>query len=208
MRTIVLDHPLAFHKLAWLRDEKTNPNFFRRLVHELGLLLAVEATRSLRTITVDVTTPLEVASCRTLAGPDPVVVPVLRAGLGLVEPFLAVLPTAKTGHLGLYRDHATLDPVPYYRNFPPRLEEREVFILDPMLATGGSASEAVRQAKEAGARHLTIVAILAAPEGLARLAADHPDLTAVVGAVDRQLNDRGYILPGLGDAGDRLFGTI
>ena len=138
---------------------------------------------------------------------DPVLVPVLRAGLGLVPPFLKLLPTAKVGHLGLYRDHDSLVPVPYYRNFPPILEERNVFVLDPMLATGGSASEAVRQLKSAGAKTITLTSVLAAPEGLERVLSDHPDLRVVVAAVDRCLNERGYILPGLGDAGDRMFGT-
>jgi uracil phosphoribosyltransferase len=133
---------------------------------------------------------------------------VLRAGLGLLPPFLQLLPTAKVGHLGLYRDHDSLVPVPYYRNFPPLLEERFVFVLDPMLATGGSASEAVRQLKAAGAKNITLCSVLAAPEGIKRLQEDHPDLRIVVAAVDRQLNEKAYILPGLGDAGDRLFGTL
>jgi uracil phosphoribosyltransferase len=134
-------------------------------------------------------------------------VPVLRAGLGLTQSFLKLLPTAKVGHLGLYRDHNTLVPVPYYRNFPPILEERQVFVLDPMLATGGSASEAVRQLKAAGAKNITLASVLAAPEGIQKVLYDHPELRVVVAAVDRCLNERGYILPGLGDAGDRMFGT-
>jgi uracil phosphoribosyltransferase len=135
-------------------------------------------------------------------------VPVLRAGLGLLPSFLQLIPTAKVGHLGLYRDHDSLVPVPYYRNFPPLLEDRAVFVLDPMLATGGSASEAVRQLKAAGARDLTLISVIAAPEGIRRLQEDHPDLRIVVAVLDRQLNDKAYILPGLGDAGDRLFGTL
>jgi len=133
---------------------------------------------------------------------------VLRAGLGLLPPFLQLLPTAKVGHLGLYRDHDSLVPVPYYRNFPPLLDQRYVFILDPMLATGGSASEAVRQLKVAGAQRITLASVLAAPEGVARLQQDHPDIRIFVAALDRELNDKAYILPGLGDAGDRLFGTL
>lgn len=207
MHTIILDHSLALHKLTLLRDRKTPVMLFRDLVSELGLILAVEATRSLPTEPVAVETPLERTEGKRISSHDPVLVPVLRAGLGLLDAFLQVLPTAKVGHLGLYRDHDSLVPVPYYRNFPPLLSHRPVFILDPMLATGGSASEAVRQLKEAGATHLTLVSVLAAPEGLQRLEADHPDLTVVVGAVDRQLNEKGYILPGLGDAGDRIFGT-
>jgi uracil phosphoribosyltransferase len=207
MSHIVLDHPLVHHKLSFLRDRKTSGSQFRQLVEELGLLLAVESTRILPTESVAIETPLERTQAKRLLPLDPVLVPVLRAGLGLVKPFLELLPTAKVGHLGLYRDHNTLVPVPYYRNFPPILEERQVFVLDPMLATGGSASEAVRQLKAAGARSITLASLLAAPEGIERVLADHPDLRVVVAAVDRCLNERGYILPGLGDAGDRMFGT-
>ena len=208
MEATVLDHPLCEHKIAILRDRKTPGILFRRVLEELGLILAVECTRHLPTEPVAVETPLERTQGRKLPTLDPVLVPVLRAGLGLLPPFLQLLPTAKVGHLGLYRDHDTLVPVPYYRNFPPLLEERYVFILDPMLATGGSASEAVRQLKVAGAKQITLVSILAAPEGIKRLNEDHPDLRIVVGALDRQLNEKAYILPGLGDAGDRLFGTL
>jgi uracil phosphoribosyltransferase len=207
MSHIVLDHPLVQHKLSFLRDRKTSGSQFRQLVEELGLLLAVEATRDLPTEPVAIETPLERTQARRLLPLDPVLVPVLRAGLGLVKPFLQLLPTAKVGHLGLYRDHNTLVPVPYYRNFPPILEERRVFVLDPMLATGGSASEAVRQLKAAGAVNITLASLLAAPEGIQRVIYDHPELRVVVATVDRCLNERGYILPGLGDAGDRMFGT-
>ncbi len=207
MTTTVLDHPLVHHKLSLIRDRKTPGSLFRALIEEVGLLLAVEATRTLPMEPVVIETPLERTESLRLRQLDPVLVPVLRAGLGLLPSFLRLLPTAKVGHLGLYRDHDSLVPVPYYRNFPPLLEARPVFVLDPMLATGGSASEAVRQLKGAGAANLALVAVLAAPEGLRRLQEDHPDLRIVVGAVDRQLNEKGYILPGLGDAGDRLFGT-
>ena len=208
MDAFVVDHPLCHHKLTLLRDVKTPGSLFRKVLEEIGLILAVESTRHLPTEPVAVETPLERTQGRRLTSLDPVLVPVLRAGLGLLPPFLQLLPTAKVGHLGLYRDHDTLVPVPYYRNFPPLLEERYVFILDPMLATGGSASEAVRQLKVAGAKQITLVSILAAPEGIKRLNEDHPDLRIVVGALDRQLNEKAYILPGLGDAGDRLFGTL
>lgn len=207
MNPLVLDHPLAHHKLTLLRDRKTPGSLFRQIVEELGLILAVECTRNLPTESVALETPMERTQGRRLPPLDPVLVPVLRAGLGLVPPFLQLLPTAKVGHLGLYRDHDTLVPVPYYRNFPPLLEERVVFLLDPMLATGGSASEALRQLKAAGAKNITQASILAAPEGLDRLQQDHPDVQIVVAAVDRSLNEKGYILPGLGDAGDRIFGT-
>jgi uracil phosphoribosyltransferase len=203
----VVDHPLLSHKLSLIRDRKTPGSLFRSLVEEAGLILATEATRLLPTESVVVETPLERTTTLRLRNLDPVLVPVLRAGLGLLPSFLKLMPTAKVGHLGLYRDHDSLVPVPYYRNFPPLLESRPVFVLDPMLATGGSASEAVRQLKTAGAVNVTLVSLLAAPEGLERLHGDHPDLHIVVGVVDRQLNDKGYILPGLGDAGDRLFGT-
>lgn len=207
MLTTVMDHPLVLHKLTLLRDRKTPMSQFRRLVEEVGLLLAAEATRTLVTEPVAVETPLERTEGRMLPQLDPVLVPVLRAGLALVNPFLQLLPTAKVGHLGLFRDHDSLVPVPYYRNFPPLLHARPVFILDPMLATGGSASEAVRQLKEAGAKDILLASVLAAPEGIERLREDHPDLKVVVAALDRQLNEKGYILPGLGDAGDRVFGT-
>ena len=207
MSYTVLDHPLVHHKLSYLRDRKTSGSQFRLLVEELGTLLAVEATKILPTEPVAIETPLERTQARRMLPLDPVLVPVLRAGLGLVKPFLELLPTAKVGHLGLYRDHNTLVPVPYYRNFPPILEERHVFVLDPMLATGGSASEAVRQLKAAGARTITLASVIAAPEGVEKVQNDHPDLRIVVAAMDRCLNERGYILPGLGDAGDRIFGT-
>lgn len=207
MNPVVLDHPLVHHKLAMLRDRKTSGFQFRQLVEEMGLILAVESTRGLDTEPVAVETPLERTHGRRLKPLDPVLVPVLRAGLGLVPPFLQIIPTAKVGHLGLYRDHDTLVPVPYYRNFPPCLEARIVFVLDPMLATGGSAVEAIQQLKSAGACRIVQVSILAAPEGLDRLAKAHPDLQIFVAAIDRELNDHGYILPGLGDAGDRIFGT-
>lgn len=208
MQILILDHPLALHKLSLLRDRRTPVILFRSLTEEIGLMLAVEATRNLVTAVVEVDTPLEKMSGHALTRLDPALVPVLRAGLGLVPSFLKLLPTAKVGHIGMYRDHATLKPVPYYRNFPPKLEARAVYVLDPMLATGGSASEAIQEVKDAGGLDITLVSVIAAPEGLARMEKDHPDLRIVVGAVDRELNERGYILPGLGDAGDRIFGTI
>lgn len=208
MQILILDHPLAHHKLALLRDRRTPMSLFRSVTEELGLMLAVEATRNLSTAAVEFETPLEKVSGQMLTKLDPALVPVLRAGLGLVPPFLKLLPTAKVGHIGMYRDHVSLLPVPYYRNFPPMLEARAVYVLDPMLATGGSASEAIQEVKDAGARNITLVSVIAAPEGLARLEKDHPDLRIVIGAVDRGLNEHGYILPGLGDAGDRTYGTI
>ncbi len=208
MHITFLDHPLALHKLSLLRDRGTPVILFRSLTEELGLMLAVEATRNLSTAATLIETPLEQINCQMMCGPDPVLVPVLRAGLGLVPAFLKLLPTAKVGHIGLYRDHESLEPVPYYCNLPPRLEERTLYLLDPMLATGGSAAEAIRQVKDAGAKSITLVCVIAAPEGVARLEKDHPDIRIVAGAMDRELDENGYILPGLGDAGDRIFGTI
>lgn len=207
MEPVLLNHPLVHHKLSLLRDRKTGGALFRQLLEEVGVLLAVEASRSLETEAVSVETPLERMEGQRLKPLDPVLVPVLRAGLGLLPPFLALMPTAKVGHLGLYRDHGSLKPVPYYRNFPPLLPERHVFVLDPMLATGGSASEALHQLKAEGARRITLVCLVGAPEGLRRVREDHPDVLVVLAALDRELNEKGYILPGLGDAGDRLFGT-
>lgn len=207
MGTITLDHPLVHHKLSLLRDRNTGPMLFRQLVEELGLFLAVEASRSLATVPTRISTPLEDMDARCLPRLDPVLVPVLRAGLGLVPAFLRVLPTAKIGHLGLYRDHASLQPVTYYKNLPQGLAERHVFLLDPMLATGGSASEALRLLKEEGAVNLSLVCLVGSPEGLKRIGNDHPDISIVIAVVDRKLNQNAYILPGLGDAGDRLFGT-
>lgn len=207
MGTITLDHPLVHHKLSLLRDRGTGPMLFRQLLEELGLFLAVEASRGLTTEPTRVSTPLEDMDARCLPQLDPVLVPVLRAGLGLVPSFLKLMPTAKIGHLGLYRNHTSLQPVAYYKNLPPRLAERHVFVLDPMLATGGSASEALRQLKAEGAVNLSLVCLVGSPEGLNRLKEDHPDVSVVMAALDRKLNQSGYILPGLGDAGDRLFGT-
>ncbi|HJU84772.1 MAG TPA: uracil phosphoribosyltransferase [Holophagaceae bacterium] len=204
----MLSHPLVDHKLGLLRDRATPGILFRQLLEELGLLLAVEATRHLRTEPATIETPLERMEGRRLPKLDPVLVPVLRAGLGLLNPFLQVLPTAKVGYIGLRRDHDTLEPVSYYRNLPPSLGQRPVILLDPMLATGGSCSEAVRELQSEGAKDILLVSLLAAPEGISRLQREHPGLQMVVGAVDRQLNDKGYILPGLGDAGDRLYGTV
>ncbi|MBK8724817.1 MAG: uracil phosphoribosyltransferase [Holophagaceae bacterium] len=207
MNTTVLAHPLVHHKLTMLRSKSTSTALFRALVEEIGLILAIEATAHLRVETTSVETPLETCDGWRLSGADPVLVPVLRAGLGLVPPFLHLLPTAKVGHIGLARDHATLLPRAYYRNFPPDMASRPAIILDPMLATGGSAAEAVRQVKEAGSTNLTLACVIAAPEGIRFLQEAHPGIRIVAAGLDRELNEKGYILPGLGDAGDRIFGT-
>lgn len=209
MKTLtVVDHPLIQHKLALLRRKETSKKNFRELVDEISMLLAYEITRDLPLETVDIETPLERTTVRMIAGKKLVLVPVLRAGLGMVEPILRLIPSARVGHVGLYRDHDTLQPVEYYFKIPTEVETRRFFVLDPMLATGGSASAAVQMLKDRGATRIALVSIVAAPEGVQRMADDHPDVPVYSAALDRQLNDKGYIVPGLGDAGDRLFGTV
>ena len=203
----VVDHPLIQHKLAILRRRDTSKKGFRELVDEISMLLAYEITRDLPLQDVDIETPLERTVGRQIAGKKLTLVPVLRAGLGMVEGILRLIPSARVGHVGLYRDHDTLQPVEYYFKIPGEVESRRFFVLDPMLATGGSASAAVRSLKERGAQSIVLVCMVAAPEGARRMAEDHPDVPVFTAALDRQLNDVGYILPGLGDAGDRLFGT-
>lgn len=203
----VIEHPLIQHKLSLLRDRSTPTKLFKELVDELAMLMAFEATRNLPLEPVTIETPLETTQARRLAGHGPVLVPILRAGLGMVDGIRALMPSARVGHIGLYRDHDTLQPVEYYFKVPPDIAERDVFVLDPMLATGGSAADAIAQLKQAGARRLRFMCLVAAPEGVANLHSAHPDVPIFAAALDRQLNESGYILPGLGDAGDRLFGT-
>lgn len=204
----VVLHPLVQHKMSLLRDVSTSKKGFRELVDELSMLLAYEATSELPLRPVTVETPLETAECQRVAGKKLTLVPVLRAGLGMVDGVLRLVPSARVGHIGLYRDHATLEPVHYYFKIPGAAQSRDFIILDPMLATGGSASAAVDALKEANAASVRIVCLVAAPEGVRRLEEDHPDVLVITAALDRQLNQDGYILPGLGDAGDRLFGTL
>jgi uracil phosphoribosyltransferase len=203
----VLDHPVAADALAALRRAETPPVAFRAALARLGLLLAAEATRALPTMPAAIMTPLMAAEVPVLAGKPPCLVPVLRAGLALVDPFLTLLPAAPVAHYGAWRDHDTLQPVEYYFKSPPDLAARGAIVLDPMLATGGTAIAAVARLKAAGAATITLAAVLAAPEGLAAVAAAHPDVSVVVAAIDRGLDHRGYIVPGLGDAGDRTFAT-
>ena len=203
----VLDHPLLQHKLSILRDQNTGVKEFREVVGEISALMCYEATRNLPTEEVDVQTPLAVAKCRILAGKKMAIVPILRAGLGMVDTMIALVPSAKIGHIGLYRDPETHEPVKYYCKMPPDIAERQVFVVDPMLATGGSASDAIAFIKEYGCKSITMMNIIAAPEGIAKVQQDHPDVDIFVAAVDDCLNDHAYILPGLGDAGDRIFGT-
>jgi uracil phosphoribosyltransferase len=204
----VVDHPLVQHKMSLLRDVSTTKKGFRELVDELSMLLAYEATKELPLEPAPVTTPLEEMEGRQVAGKKVTLVPVLRAGLGMVDGVLRLVPSARVGHIGLYRDHATLEPVHYYFKIPGDAASREFIVLDPMLATGGSASAAIQALKDEGAGSIRMVCLVAAPEGVRRLADDHPDVTVITAALDRELNEKGYILPGLGDAGDRLFGTL
>lgn len=190
-----------------LRDEKTGTNEFRKVVSEIASLMTYEATRDLPTREVDVQTPVSVAHCQILAGKKIAIVPILRAGLGMVDGVLEMLPTAKVGHIGLYRDPETLDPVEYYCKMPQDIAERDILIVDPMLATGGSASAAIDCMKRYGCKSIKMMNIIAAPEGAERIRRDHPDVAVYVAAMDDHLNEHGYIVPGLGDAGDRIFGT-
>ena len=203
----VLDHPLIRHKLALLRDKRTPTKDFRDLVGEIAMLMAYEVTKDLTTEPVPLETPLEAMTGEKVAGKKLTLVPVLRAGLGMVEGILRLIPSARVGHIGTYRDHDTLQPVSYYFKTPSGREQRVFFVLDPMLATGGSAVDACTKLKEVGARAVRFLCIVAAPEGVERMLAAHPDVPVYAAALDRQLNAHGYILPGLGDAGDRLFGT-
>lgn len=200
-------HPLVQHKLALLRSRDTPVKIFKELVDELAMLLAYEATIGLPLEAVTVHTPLEATTGYRVSGKKLTLVPILRAGLGMVEGVLRLVPSARVGHIGLYRDHDTLQPVDYYFKVPGDASERDFLLLDPMLATGGSAASAVASLKRAGATRIRFLCLVAAPEGVRRLGAEHPDVGIVVAALDRELNERGYILPGLGDAGDRLFGT-
>jgi len=204
---VVLDHPLVQHKLALLRDVETNTKDFRHLMGELAAFLCYEATRDLELEEFRVRTPLEETPARRVSGKKLGVVAVLRAGLGMLDAVLDLIPVARVGFVGVYRNEETLEPVEYYCKLPSDLAERDVLVLDPMLATGGSSSAALELCKQRGAVRISLLCVVAAPAGIERVAADHPDVTVYAACVDRELNDVGYILPGLGDAGDRLFGT-
>ena len=200
-------HPLVQHKLGLLRDVTTTTQMFRQLVDELTLLLTYEATKDFATETVEIETPLERMQAQRISGKKVAVNPVLRAGLGMLEGVLSLISSARVGFIGLYRDEETLQPVEYYVKLPEDLSERDAIILDPMLATGNSSAAAIASVKAAGARSVTLVCLVAAPVGITRVHEDHPDVHIVCAAIDRELNDKGYIVPGLGDAGDRLYGT-
>lgn len=206
-KIIVMDHPLIQHKLSILRDVNTPSKEFRALISEIATLMCYDATRDLLLEEVEIETPICVTKAKMLAGKKAAVVPILRAGLGMVDGMLALLPSAKVGHIGLYRDPDTLQPVEYYCKLPADIEQREVFVVDPMLATGGSAIDAITQIKKRGPKHIKFLGIIAAPEGLEALSKAHPDVDIIVASLDEKLNDHGYIVPGLGDAGDRIFGT-
>jgi uracil phosphoribosyltransferase len=203
----IFDHPLIRHKLTILRDKRTGHKEFRESTEELAMLMAFEATRSHPVRQIEVETPLAKTTGWSIAGKEIAVIPILRAGLAMEVAITRLIPTARVGHIGIYRDHATLQPVQYYTKLPPDIAEREAMILDPMLATGGSTVEAISILKKAGCRNIKVMAIISAPEGIKKVNDAHPDVDIYTAAVDDHLNEKGYIVPGLGDAGDRLFGT-
>lgn len=203
----ILDHPLIKHKISMLRDKNTGTNEFRKLIEEIAMLMGYEALRDLPLEDVQVETPIETCMTPMIAGRKLAVVPILRAGLGMVGGILALTPTAKVGHIGMYRDEETHEPQEYYCKLPSPIEERTIIVTDPMLATGGSAVDAINQIKSHGGKNIKFMAIIAAPEGLKKLSEAHPDVQIYVGQLDRCLNENAYICPGLGDAGDRIFGT-
>lgn len=207
MQVRVIDHPLIQHKLTLIRDIKTGPKEFRELLEEVAMLMAYELTRDLPLETTTIETPVAQCNCKVLSGKKISVVPILRAGLGMVNGVLRLIPAAKVGHVGLYRDPETLKPVEYYCKLPNDIAEREIVVIDPMLATGGSSSTCIEMLKRKGARHIKLMCLVAAPEGIHLVNDRHPDVEIYTAAVDERLNDHGYIVPGLGDAGDRIFGT-
>ena len=203
----ICDHPLIKHKLSIIRNKATGTNEFRAIVEEISTMIGYEALRNLNLEYVEVETPIEKAMCPVIAGKKPAIVPILRAGLGMVEGLLTLIPTSRVGHIGMYRDEITLEPHEYFCKLPSAIDQRSVFVLDPMLATGGSAVEAINFIKQHGGKNIYFLCIVAAPEGLEKLHSVHPDVKIFVGNLDRQLNENGYICPGLGDCGDRIFGT-
>lgn len=204
---VVMEHPLIKHKIGLARRTETGSKEFRSLINEVAMLMCFEATRDLQLHDVEIDTPICKTTVQELKGKKLAVVPILRAGLGMVEGMLNLIPAAKVGHIGLFRDEKTHEPIEYYCKMPEDISEREVFIVDPMLATGGSASAAITMLKKRGAKSLRFMCIIAAPEGLERLRKDHPDVDIYIGCLDEKLNENKYIVPGLGDAGDRIFGT-
>ena len=207
MQAKVIDHPLIQHKLSFIRDIKTGPKEFRELLEEIAMLMAYEITRNLPLEEMEIETPVAKCKCKVLSGKKLAVVPILRAGLGMVSGVVRLIPAAKVGHIGVYRDPETLQPVEYYCKLPSDVSEREIVIIDPMLATGGSAIAAMDLIKRKGGKNIKLMCLVAAPEGIKAVNEQHPDVEIYTAAVDQQLNDHGYIVPGLGDAGDRIFGT-
>lgn len=206
-KTVIMDHPLIQHKIGFIRRKETGTKDFRQTIGEIAMLLCYEATRDLKLEDVEIETPICPTTAKELAGKKMAVVPILRAGLGMVDGILTMIPAAKIGHIGLYRDPETLKPVEYYCKLPADCAEREVFVVDPMLATGGSSIAAIQMLKDKGCKNIHFMCIIAAPEGMKAMQEAHPDVDLYVGALDEHLNDHGYIVPGLGDAGDRIFGT-
>ena len=206
-KVCVFDHPLILHKLSILRDKGTSVKEFRELVSEIAMLMCYEATRDLPLEDVEIETPVARATVKRIAGKKLAIVPILRAGLGMVDGMVSMMPNVKVGHIGLFRDPETLEPVKYYFKMPPDIDERDVIVVDPMLATGGSASAAIQFLKDDGVKHIKLMCIIGAPEGVERMQKDHPDVDIYTAAVDEKLNEHAYIVPGLGDAGDRIFGT-
>lgn len=206
-KVVVMDHPLIQHKIGMIRRAETGTKDFRQTIGEIANLICYEATRGLKLADVEIETPICKTTVKALAGKKLAVVPILRAGLGMVDGMLQLIPAAKVGHIGLYRDPKTLEPVEYYCKLPEDCSQREVFVVDPMLATGGSSSAAIRMLKDRGCKNIHFMCIIAAPEGVERMKKDHPDVDIYIGALDEGLNEHGYIVPGLGDAGDRIFGT-
>ena len=203
----IVDHPLIQHKLTIMRDKNTSSKDFRQLLDEISMLMGYEITRNLPLEDVEIETPIEKATFKRIAGKKLAIVPILRAGLGMVDGLLRLVPVARVGHIGLYRDPETHLPVEYYCKMPPDINDRIVILVDPMLATGGSACDAIKLLKKRGCKHIKFMAIIGAPEGVAKVQAEHPDVDIFVAALDEKLNDHAYIVPGLGDAGDRIFGT-
>lgn len=206
-KVIQVEHPLILHKLAFIRSKDTGSKDFRELVEEVSMLMAYEVTRDLSTEEVEIETPVCKTKCKMLAGKKIAIVPILRAGLGMVDGILKLIPAAKIGHIGLYRDEETLQPVEYFCKLPQDIAERDVMVVDPMLATGGSAADALTLLKNKGAKNLRLVCLISSPEGLKMVQEKHPDVDIYVAGIDEKLNEKGYIVPGLGDAGDRLYGT-
>ena len=206
-KTVIMEHPLIQHKIGIIRRQETGSKDFRQMIGEIAMLMCYEATRNLKLVDVEIETPICRTTAKELEGKKLAIVPILWAGLGMVDGMLTMIPAAKVGHIGLYRNEETLEPVEYYCKLPKDCAERAVFVVDPMLATGGSASAAITMLKQKGVKNIRFMCIIAAPEGVERMQKDHPDVDIYIGAMDEKLNETGYIVPGLGDAGDRIFGT-